>query len=145
VLKDTKMPKPTRIPTPEDLWGDCKVDGWDDHHTYRIPTPEDLWGDCKVDGWDDHHTFLWKLWLMGIAAILIFADQTVIDRVAEVIRSTTTKARSGELTAEEAVWAISPMVLISSEEWEIIKGNARKQGHIAEKFFLSDDPIAGNN
>ena len=111
----------------------------------RIPTPEDLWGDCEVAGWNARHTALWKLWLRGIAAIIVFADQRVIDRVAEVVRSTTTKAKAGELTAEEAVWAISPIVLISLEEWDVINATARGQGQMISRFFLSDSPTAGNN
>lgn len=110
----------------------------------RIPTPEDLWGDCEVAGWDERHTALWKLWLRGIAAIIVFAEQTVVDRVAEVVRSTTAKAKDGRLTAEEAVWEVSPIVLISSEEWDEINVTARKQGHVVSKFFLSDSPWKSN-
>lgn len=111
----------------------------------HIPSPEDLWGDCEIAGWDTRHTSLWKLWLRGIATIIIFAEQSVIARVAEVVRSTTAKAKAGELTAEEAISVICPIVLISSEEWDVINATAKKQGQVIGRFFLSDDPIAGNN
>ncbi|MCK9567502.1 hypothetical protein M0R72_00970 [Candidatus Pacearchaeota archaeon] len=110
----------------------------------RIPTPEDLWGDCEVTGWDERHTSLWKLWLRGIAAIIVFAEQSVIDRVEEVVRLTTAKAKAGDLTAEEAVWLVSPLVLISSKEWDTINAIAREQGQMVGNFFLSDEFTSNN-
>jgi hypothetical protein len=63
---------------------------------------------------------MWELWLIGIAAVIIFAEQDVIDRVADVVKTTTAKTRNRELTADEAVKLISPIEIITPKEWTII-------------------------
>jgi len=102
------------------------------------PTPEELWGDCEVTGWDRHHEVMWRLWLKNLAVLIIFAEQPVIDRIMEVVRSTIEAAKAGELTAEQAVWRISPQALIFHEEWESINAAARKDGRMIGKFFFGD-------
>jgi hypothetical protein len=106
-----------------------------------IPTPQDLWGNCEIIGWEHKYIKQWNLWLTTIATIIIFAEQNVIDRVAEVVKDTVVKARTGELLATEAVNRISPMAMISIEEWQIINKNAKEQGEVVGKLFFSKEYI----
>jgi hypothetical protein len=104
--------------------------------TSQLPIPEELWGDCSVPiGWDSTNKSIWYLWLKNIAALIIFANQKVIDRIYITILNTIDKAKSGELSAKEAVKIISPQALISPEEWEEINNNAQKQGRIIGQLF----------
>ena len=112
--------------------------------TNKIPTPEDLWGDCEVD-WEPRHKNLWKLWLKGIASIIIFAEQHVIDRVNKDVRLAIEFAKSGKLSPTNCILIISPAALISFEEWEIIGINAQKHGKIVSKLFLDNDSSSENN
>lgn len=105
------------------------------------PTPEELWGDCEIAGWDHHNIALWHLWLKNLATLIIFAEQPVIDRIMEVVRSTIEAAKAGELTAEQAVWKISPQTLIYQKEWEAINAAARKDGSIIGRLYFD----GGNN
>jgi hypothetical protein len=110
-----------------------------------IPTPEDLWGDCSIPNWNEQNKTLWKLWLSGIAAVIIFANQSVIERVANVVKETTLKAKAGDMTAEESIEIISPNNLISKKEWDEINNSAKKQGEMINKFLQNNNKFSGNN
>jgi hypothetical protein len=105
---------------------------------HNPPTPEDLWGDCKVSGWDSKNETLWNLWLKNIAVLIIFAEQGVVDRVTESVRSTIEKAKSGELTSDQAVWKISPQSLLRQEEWEAINAAARRDGRMIGQLYFGN-------
>jgi hypothetical protein len=100
------------------------------------PTPKDLWGDCDIDGLDVEHNELWNIWLKSIAVVLIFADQNVVNRVTEKIKKIIQKAKSGDIPAEKALWLISPQVILSHKEWEVINETARKDGRIIGKLYF---------
>jgi hypothetical protein len=103
-----------------------------------IPTPEELWGSCEIESWVDwpkRDKGMFVTWLNGISAIIIFADQYVIDRVNKDIRDIIAKANEGAISSKDAVRSVSPGVIISPEEWKIIQANARKHGKMIEEFY----------
>ena len=107
--------------------------------TKRPPTPEELWGDIEIIGWMDNKSRnCWNLWLKATAALLLFADQIVIDRVNKVVVETIAKAKSGEILPEEALVRISPTNLISPEEWEVLNETVKEDGQMISTFFYGN-------
>jgi len=103
------------------------------------PTPEELWGDIEITGWeDDNSRKLWNLWLKVTAVLIFFADQPVIDRVNKVISETISKAKAGELPAEEALKIISPTILMSNEEWDILNRAVKSHGRMIGEFLYRE-------
>ena len=107
--------------------------------TTHPPTPEELWGDVEITGWEDNNSRkLWNLWLKVTAVLIFFATQPVIDRVGKVISETIAKAKAGELPAEEALKIISPTTLMSSEEWDILNKAVRAHGPMIGEFLYRE-------
>ena len=108
------------------------------------PTPEDLWGDCKIAGWTVQHTKLWRWYLESIAILIIFADQIVIDRITEKVLDTIQKAKSGDISAHEAICEISPIVIMSKKERDDLMEAIKKNGKMIFEYYFGNktNPIS---
>jgi hypothetical protein len=74
--------------------------------------------------------------LRNLAILIIFAKQDVIERVSHTIKDTIAKAKSGEITASNALWNINPQRLIYQEEWEYINAAAKTDGRIIGQIYF---------
>lgn len=87
----------------------------------HFPHPKDLWGDYTVETWSRQQRGWLEIWLHALASLIIFADQSTIDRVNPFVQLIIKQAKEGKLTYQETITSIRPEDVFTKEEMEYIK------------------------
>jgi hypothetical protein len=105
------------------------------------PDPKDMWGEYSVhESWSKDDKAQLDLWLIGAAASIVFAEQSVINRVNARVKEILLCAKDGSMSAHDCIDAVKPLVLFTKEERAVIDANAEKQSHMMTAFHKNPGP-----
>jgi hypothetical protein len=97
--------------------------------------PDELWGDIDIDSFTKDEMVDFGANLCQVADRVSFAPQPVIDRVYQEVKEILAKARSGELTAQQAIGRTHYTVMFSAEELEQIRVECEQRGEQIGDFI----------
>lgn len=100
-----------------------------------FPEPSELWEGCHVRSWPVLEQARFVTELTYISSSIIYCEQPVINRVKKYIENIIAKANAGELSSDEACRFVTPQVVFTKEELEIIEKNSHEQGEMLGNFY----------
>jgi hypothetical protein len=108
-----------------------------------FPEPSELWDNylttegifLEGSGWSEDSINKFHLQISGIANSIIYAEQSIINRVVPQIKDIITKIKTKEISEEEGIKLVHAKVVFSKVELENIREEYNNDGGMLESFY----------